>query len=421
MSRIVIAAIGSLGDLHPHLAIALALRQRGHDIVFVTHQAYQAKIEAVGLEFHRLRPDNPVNDESEVSRMMDLRTGTEYIIRQWLLSSLPEMYQDLLASAQNADMIVAGGVVFAAPLVAETLGIPWAVSALQPVAFLSAHDPAVIPFLPFLYKLRGLGLPFNRSVIQLLKVISKSWAAPIHQLRKELKLIPVDDPLLLIEQSDLVLALFSSTFAQPQPDWPLNTLMAGFTFYDDSQSGAALTPELEQFLAAGAAPIVFTLGSAAVMTPGSFYQESIQAAKLLKRRAVLLMGNNAPPGQLPADIMAIDYVPYAWIFPRAGAIVHQGGIGTTAQALRSGCPTLIMPYSHDQPDNAARVERLGTSRTIPRQHYVAARVAKELQELLTDSSYAAKAAEIGVVLQSENGVEMACDAITQKIRDSQAS
>ncbi len=141
-------------------------------------------------------------------------------------------------------------------------------------------------------------------------------------------------------------------------------MVAGFTFYDGTQGGAELTPELKQFLDAGEPPIVFTLGSAAVMTPGSFYQESIQAAKLLNRRAVLLIGKNAPPENLPDDILAVSYAPYSQIFPYACAIVHQGGIGTTAQALRAGRPTLVMPYSHDQPDNAARVERLGTSRTI---------------------------------------------------------
>jgi rhamnosyltransferase subunit B len=348
--------------------------------------------------------------------MMDLKTGTEYIIRQWLLPNLREMYLDLLDSAQNADLIVSGGVVFATPLVAETLGIPWVVSALQPVAFLSAYDPAVIPFLPFLRKLRGLGLLFNRSILQLLKVVAKSWAKPIHQLRAELQLPTVDDPLMLMEKSNLVLALFSSVLAKPQLDWPKKTILAGFTFYDNSQSKAEPSSELEHFLAAGEAPIVFTLGSAAVMTPGSFYQESIQAAKLLQRRAILLIGNNPLPADLTNEIIAIDYVPYSQIFPQASAIVHQGGIGTTAQALRSGRPTLIMPYSHDQPDNADRVERLGTSRTISRQQYVASQVAQELQELFENPNYATKAAEISGVLQAENGVKVACDAIEQQLK-----
>jgi rhamnosyltransferase subunit B len=164
-------------------------------------------------------------------------------------------------------------------------------------------------------------------------------------------------------------------------------------------------------LDAGEPPIVFTLGSAAVMAPGQFYEESITAARTLNRRAVLLIGKNAPPAQLPDSMIAVNYAPYSQIFPRACAIAHQGGIGTTAQALRAGRPTLVMPYSIDQPDNAARVRRLGTSRTISRQQYSASRVAKELSKLIETPSYAIKAAEVGQIVRAENGVEVACNAI----------
>lgn len=131
----------------------------------------------------------------------------------------------------------------------------------------------------------------------------------------------------------------------------------------------------------------------------------------MNRRAVLLLGKNQSPENLPESVVAFDYAPYSEIFPHAGAVVHQGGVGTTAQALRAGRPTLIMPYSHDQPDNAARVERLGTSRTIPRKQYLASRVAKELRELLNNPRYTARAAEIGRIVQAENGVRVACDVI----------
>ncbi len=419
MSRIVITTMGSLGDLHPQMAIAIELQRRGHDVVFATHEGYREKIEAIGLKFHQIRPDSPsVDDKREVAQMMDLKTGTEYIIRQWLLPNLRQTYHDLLASAQDADLIVTGSVVFATPLVAEKLGIPWVVSVLQPATFFSAYDPSIIALLPFLAKSRGWGVLFNRAVVKFIKALAKSWAAPIHQLRKELDLKPAEDPVMFMTDKnspDLVLALFSEVLAKPQPDWPQKTILTGFTFYDDDPSTAALTPELQQFLAAGAAPIIFTLGSAAVITPGTFYQESIQAAKILQRRAILLIGKNPPPDQLTTEIIAIDYLPYSQIFPQAAVIVHQGGVGTTAQALRSGHPTLIMPYSHDQPDNAARVARLGTSRTIERQHYAAARVAQELKKLLENPSYAAKAQEIGAILQPENGTDAACDAIIQQL------
>jgi UDP:flavonoid glycosyltransferase YjiC (YdhE family) len=249
--------------------------------------------------------------------------------------------------------------------------------------------------------------------------MSNSWADPIRQLRHELGLSPIQyNPFLENRFSPyLVVALFSSVLGQPQPDWSPNTVVAGFTFYDGTQVGADLTPELKQFLDGGEPPIVFTLGSAAVMNAGSFYQESLEAAQQVSRRAVLLIGNNPPPKNLPSSVLATSYAPYSQVFPRACAIVHQGGIGTTAQALKAGRPTLITPYSHDQPDNAARVQRLGTSRTIERKRYSASQVAKELDELLGNPGYSAKAAEIERIVQAENGVAVACDAIENQLRN----
>jgi rhamnosyltransferase subunit B len=258
----------------------------------------------------------------------------------------------------------------------------------------------------------------QRGIRQLGKVLTKSWANPVHQLRQEMGLPPLKgNPLIDDKYSPyLVLAMFSSVLAKPQPDWAANTVLTGFSFYDGSEGGAQLSPELDRFLDVGEPPIVFTLGSAAVMAPGQFYEESIKAAKRLDRRAVLLIGKNVPPANLSDNIIAVNYAPYSQIFSRACAIVHQGGIGTTAQALRASRPTLVMPYSIDQPDNAARVERLGTSRTVPRNQYAAERVTQQLDELLENPNYAARAAEIGAIIRSENGVNVACDAIEEQLK-----
>lgn len=419
MSRIIVTTLGTLGDLYPMIAVALELRQRGHDVVFVTHQVYQTKLEALGFEFYPMRPDlTAMNDPQEMARMMDLKTGQEYMVRQWVNPSLREMYADLLAVAKGADFIFSGEGVIATPLVAETLGMRWASSAMAPLSFFSAYDPPVLAPFPSLATLYKLGPNVNQSIINFAKLVSNSWAVPVRQLRRELGLPALKgNPFIDSKFSPyLVVALFSSVLAKPQPDWANNTVIAGFTFYDGTQAGVELTPELKQFLDAGEPPIVFTLGSAAVMTPGNFYQQSIQAAKLLNRRAVLLIGNNAPPTNLSKGIIAASYAPYSQIFPRACAIVHQGGIGTTAQALRAGRPTLIMPYSHDQPDNAARVKRLGTSLTIPRKRYVAMQVANQLRKLLENPNYVAKATEIGCIIQAENGVGVACDAIEKQLQ-----
>ena len=110
MSRIVVTTIGSLGDLHPKIAIALELRQRGHDVVLATHKGYQAKIEALGFEFHEMRPDG-TDDPAELARMTDRKTGSEYVVRNWLLPSLRDTYTDLMSVAKDADFMVAGEIV----------------------------------------------------------------------------------------------------------------------------------------------------------------------------------------------------------------------------------------------------------------------------------------------------------------------
>ncbi|OKH49750.1 glycosyl transferase [Calothrix sp. HK-06] len=420
MSRIVITTLGTLGDLHPMIAVALELRQRGHDVVFVTHEVYKSKLEALKFEFHPMRPDfTALNDPQEMARMMDLKTGQEYMVRKWANPNLRDMYTDLLEVAQKSDFIFSGEGVTATPLVAEKLKMKWASSAMVPMSFFSAYDPPVLAPFPALANLYKLGPTFNKGIINFAKWVSNSWASPVRQLRHELGLSPLKgNPYIDCKFSPyLVIALFSSVLGQPQPDWAPNTVVAGFTFYDGTES-AELPEQVKQFLDAGEAPIIFTLGSAAVIDAGNFYQESIEVAKLINRRAILLIGKNSPPQNLSEhskNIIAVNYLPYSQIFPHACAIVHQGGIGTTAQALRAGRPTLIMPYSHDQPDNAARVERLGTSRTIKRNQYSAPRVASLLQELLNNLSYAQKATEIARILQAENAVCVACDAIEKQL------
>jgi UDP:flavonoid glycosyltransferase YjiC (YdhE family) len=213
------------------------------------------------------------------------------------------------------------------------------------------------------------------------------------------------------------LALFSTTFAQPQPDWPNNVQVSGFVYYDrlGEIAGAPQDDisEVEDFLRNGPPPLLFTLGSSAVMHPGEFFRESIVAVHALGARAVLLAGAGRSEihNPLPDSILVAGYVPFSKIMPRSAAIVHQGGIGTTAQALRAGRPMLVVPWSHDQPDNAERLRRLGVSRTIPRNRYYAPRVADELRALLTDTSYEQQSSDIAAQIEREDGLTNACNAI----------
>jgi UDP:flavonoid glycosyltransferase YjiC (YdhE family) len=161
-----------------------------------------------------------------------------------------------------------------------------------------------------------------------------------------------------------------------------------------------------------APPIVFTLGSSAVWVARDFFQESIKAAKLIGRRAVLLIGDERNlPHALPEGIMALDYLPYQTLLPRACAVVHHGGVGTTSHGLLAGVPSLIVPFAFDQSDNAEHARKMGTSRTLYRDTYDAPRVANELEELLRRPSYARRALEVSQRLKQENGPVRAADLI----------
>ncbi|MEK6337306.1 MAG: glycosyltransferase [Acidobacteriota bacterium] len=414
--RIVLATHGTLGDLHPYLAIALELRKRGHKPVIATSEYHRRKIESVGLEFHPLEPDISFDDRDFHQRMTEPKRGLERVIREHMLPVLRSTYDGLgevVHQDGGADLLVSQLLIFAAPLVAEKTGVRWVSTELQPGAFLSAYDPPVLAPFPALAKLRGLGSTFHRSIFSLARITARSWSEPVRQLRRELGLGPGRDPLFEGRNSPhLVLALFSRVIGEPQPDWPANTVVTGFPFYDEEDS--ALAREITKFLDDGEPPIVFTLGSGAAWDAGSFYEDSIAAAQLLGKRAVLLVGPDPSvqlPQPLPWDVAAVAYAPYAQIFPRASVVVHQGGIGTTGQALRAGKPMLVMPFGGDQYDNGARVARLGAGRTIRRKNYATARVVRELKQLFGDPSYGSRAAELGRLVRAENGVSVACDAI----------
>lgn len=416
--RIILATIGSLGDLHPLIAIGATLRKRGHSIAFATTDLYHSKIEHLNFEFFPLRPSSASSGRDLIRFVLDLKRGPERLLREVLFPALRETYDDLYTAAHGADFLLAGEIVYAAPLVAEKVGLKWATYVTSPMSFFSAHDPPVLPAHPWLAKLYRFGPSFNGVVIDLAKRITDVWCEPVRQLRRELKLTPAPHPMFEGKYSPwLTLAGFSPVLAKPQRDWPPNTIVTGFTFYDGKDEGAqwSLPPVLKSFLDTSEPPIVFTLGSAAVHAPGRFFEESARAAVMLKRPVVLLTGDNPPPADLPVGAIASSYAPFSEIFPRARAVVHSGGIGTVSQALRAGRPTVVTPYGFDQPDNAARLERLGTSLTIHRGVYTAKRVITQLKGLLQEPQYVERAINLARRVSNEDGVRVACDAIENQL------
>ncbi|MFC5861035.1 glycosyltransferase [Acidicapsa dinghuensis] len=421
--RIVLSNIGTFGDINPLIAIALELKRRGHEPVMAVPGVYGPKILPLGLEFRAIRPDLDPANTLLAEMVYDVRKGTERGLREFLFPALRHTYDDLLGAALNpvrADLLLFGELNYAGPIVAEITGIPWASYVLAPLSFFSAYDPPVLPMYPRLARADKAVPGMGHAIRRLARLVSRKWPEPIYELRRELGLPRGRNPLFVAKHSpNMVLALFSRVLGHEQPDWPENTLIAGFCFYDADAGNTALPEHLEKFLAAGPAPLVFTLGSAAVLAAGRFYEVGARAAQRLGMRAVLLIGSderNRPKHALPESICVAEYAPYSALFSRAAAVIHQGGVGTTAQCLRAGKPMLIMPYSHDQPDNARRMRRLKVARIIRRQDFTPRRVVRKLKILLDEPVYQRRAAQVGQRIATENGVVTACDALEDLLR-----
>ncbi|MGH9933111.1 MAG: glycosyltransferase [Pyrinomonadaceae bacterium] len=417
--RIVLATFGSYGDIHPYMAIAAELRCRGHQPVIATSELYREKMLAGGFDFIPVRPHLPPPQEQDAAMMdkvMNPKSGAGFLLNEILFPFVREGYEDLLRAVEGADLLLTHPISFAGPLVAQKTGMPWVSSVLAPVSFFSAYDPPVPPFWPWMRHLRVLGPRFVTAFFEQVKKLYQNKG--YENFREELGLPDRGNPVFEGQHSPtLILALFSSLFAQPQPDWPPQASVTGFAFYD-GRNELAMPPELAKFLDDGPPPIVFTLGSSAVWVARDFYRESIAAAKLLGRRAVLLIGDerNQLEESLPSEIIAVNYAPFEILLARACAMVHHGGVGTTSQGLRAGIPTLIVPFAFDQPDNAAHAARLGGSRTLPRPQYRCARVAKELDILLAKPEHTSKARETGKLLRRENGAAFAGDLLEQVLK-----
>jgi UDP:flavonoid glycosyltransferase YjiC (YdhE family) len=423
--RIVLSNIGTYGDTNPLIALALELKRRGHVPVMALPAVYEEKIRPLGLEFHAVRPDIDPTNTILVEMIYDIKHGTEHGLRDFLFPVLRETYADLLDAAtkpERADLMLLGELNYAGPLVAEMTGIPWASYVLAPLSFFSAFDPPVLPPYPRLARADKAIPGFGRVIKRVARFVSRKWPEPIYELRRELGLPKGANPLFDAKHSPhLVLALFSRLLGTEQKDWPANTLITGFCYYDADGGNQALPANLEKFMDEGEPPVVFTLGSAAVLAAGRFYEVSARAAMRLGIRAVLLIGTdprNQLKTKLPETICVAEYAPYSALFNRAAMVVHQGGVGTTAQCLRAGKPMLIMPFSHDQPDNARRMLRLKVARVMQRARYTPWRVARRLKAMLDEPLLAKRAASVARQLAKEDGVRTACDALEELYRKS---
>ena len=416
MIRILLNPWGSLGDLHPFLAIGSALRKAGAEVTIATMKLYERTVKDQGFAYLQVGPHFCPNDKLILDALADPQFGTKRLITEMLLPSLHESYREIEPAVTSHDVTVTHPVGLAAMISCERHSRPWVGTVLAPAAFFSRYDPPLLPIFPIISRLAKFS-PYVGSFLRYtIKRISLSLLDEVFRFRRRLGLKAETQHLLVDAHSPhLNLAMFDHAFGSPQPDWPRCTLQTGACLFDgDTAMSQDQNARLKNFLEAGEAPVIVTLGSSAVHSPGSFFEDLYDALSSLGLRGIFLMGSNqlSHENLNPDLFLQLDYAPYGPLFQAAKVVVSHGGIGTLSQILRAGKPTLVVPFAHDQPDNAMRITRLGVGIALPAQQLNASRAIKALDQLMTRNSFQERATEV-LKTMSSDGASRAAFAVLQ--------
>jgi UDP:flavonoid glycosyltransferase YjiC (YdhE family) len=412
--RILIAALGSYGDVHPFLAIGRELQKRGNEIVMIMPAMYESLTRSLGLDFVPAITVEQFERLSSRPELWDPVKGFQ-VIAEGVGESLGWYYEAIVGNHRPGRTgLVMSTLLLGGRVAQEKLGIKGVTVHLSPTCIRSAIDPPRTPPLPVASWMPGW---WNRLVYRAcdMLVMDRALAGPVNSFRRAHGLPPVKRIFNgWIHSPDRVIGLFPDWFAPPPADWPRQTILTGFPLYDEADL-MAMNSDLQNFLSAGDPPIAVTPGSA--MRHGrEFFVEAIQTCRLLGRRGVLLSRHREHlPQKLPPEILHVDYAPFSRLLPYCAAIVHHGGIGTSAQAMAAGIPQLVISMAHDQPDNAVRLKRLGLSESLPARKFTAARAAILLKRIM-DETHAASCLAIKQKLATENPIARSAEIIEQTVR-----
>lgn len=417
--NILILTYGSRGDVQPYVALAKGLKQNGHDVTLATSERFRDFVLAHGLRFGPLSDDLLAIIDTDQGRDLLENTGNLFKVFTRTLTMLKQvgpMQQRLLrdswaaAEAARPDIIVFHPKAYGGPHIAEKLGAPVILALPIPMVVPTAQYPNMgFPALK-------LGGWYNRMTYRAVNTLMglsaakhvKAWRAA-HGLPRQKRF----DLLHTTDGREIPVLHAVSKYAVPVPsDWPKSAIATGYWFLD---AGEGWTPpaELEAFLSSGPAPVYVGFGSMAGRNPERLADAAVAALQKVGKRGVIATGwGGLKADDLPDTILKIDEAPHEWLFPRMAAIVHHGGAGTTAAALRAGKPSVVVPFFGDQPFWGKRVHELGVgSAPIPQKKLTADNLAQALGKVTGDESIRRAADDIGRKIRSEDGVGTAVSFI----------
>lgn len=387
--RVVLAAEGTRGDVHPMLALGERLRAAGHDVRVCASPDFAEDAAARGLDFHpvggSIREYLAVQSEAIHGGVRAMASASLRFMR----TALAAQFEGVLAGAAGADLIVGAGIQLAAPSVAEALWLPYRYVAYCPAILPSSeHAPFTVEAPSWPPAVNRLAWVLTRAVMRVVPGLA------IDRERRRLGLPPAGDIGRYLMSARPLLAV-DRELAEAPADAPfvVDQIPCLHPFDPDE----ALPPKLEAFLAGGPPPLYLGFGSMPDPRPGETTRRLLEALARRGTRAVIARGwAGLGEGPLPEGVFVTDPVPHAALFPRTAGVVHHGGAGTTATAARAGVPQLVMPHVLDQFYWARRVERLGLGPpAVRRRDFTPERLADALAELADNEVLAERARDLG--------------------------
>lgn len=408
--RIFLITLGSAGDVHPFIGLALRLQQRGHCVTLMTSGYFSDLIERAGVAFEPLGSREEFEKISDNRALWHPRKGFGVMARG-IVGYMPRMFEKIESYVRRFPdtVLVGSSLAFGARMVQEKFGTPLVTVHLSPGTIRSVYDMMKLP-----------GAPIHSSSPMWLKrsffwladrfALDRLLGPPLNDFRRTIGLEPVSGIVRSWWHSpERVIGLWPEWFAPPQPDWPPQVRLTGFPLWDE-QGVTQMEPALLEFLDAGPPPVVFTPGSA-MMHGEDFFRNAAAGCELAGVRGIFLTRHlRHLPARLPSKVRHFQYAPFSQLLPRCAALVHHGGIGTTAQALATGTPQIVMPLSFDQFDNADRSERLGAAAVIPLKYFRPKKIA-EVIEQMTSPPATDRSRQIAAKFRGHDGLEQACEWI----------